>query len=100
MYGPTQIAKRLLQGGAAFLLALFLCAPPVAMAAGLTAESGGEKRMLVPVGHTVGIKLFARGVVVVKLSEGGTPARECGLRTGDIIVSCGGTAVTLSLIHI
>ena len=64
------------------------------MAAGLTAESGGEKRMLVPVGHTVGIKLFARGVVVVKLSEGGTPARECGLRTGDIIVSCGGTAVT------
>lgn len=65
------------------------------MAAGVTADSGGqEPRMLVPVGHTVGIKLFARGVVVVKLSEGGTPAKECGLRTGDIIVNCGGTAVT------
>ena len=50
--------------------------------------------MLVPVGHTVGIKLFSRGVVVVKLTEGGTPARECGLRTGDVIVKCGGDAVT------
>ena len=53
-----------------------------------------EARMLVPVGHTVGIKLFSRGVVVVKLTEGGTPARECGLRTGDVIVKCGGDAVT------
>ena len=50
--------------------------------------------MLAPVGHTVGIKLFARGVVVVKLSEGGTPAKACGLRTGDVIVKCGGSAVT------
>ena len=50
--------------------------------------------MLVPVGHTVGIKLFSRGVVVVKLTDGGTPARECGLRTGDVIVKCGGDAVT------
>ena len=50
--------------------------------------------MLVPVGHTVGIKLFSRGVVVVKLTDGGTPARECGLRTGDVIVKCGGNAVT------
>lgn len=50
--------------------------------------------MLVPVGHTVGIKLFSRGVVVVKLTDGGTPARECGLRAGDVIVKCGGDAVT------
>ena len=50
--------------------------------------------MLVPVGHTVGIKLFSRGIVVVKLTDGGTPARECGLRTGDVIVKCGGDAVT------
>ncbi len=50
--------------------------------------------MLVPVGHTVGIKLFSRGIVVVKLTDGGTPARECGLRTGDVIVKCGGSAVT------
>ncbi len=67
----------------------------MAMAAGVTEDSGAStERMLVPVGHTVGIKLFARGVVVVKLSEGGTPAKECGLRTGDIIVKCGGTTVT------
>ena len=45
-------------------------------------------------GHTVGVKLFARGVVVVKLPEGGTPARTCGLKTGDVIVECGGEAVT------
>ncbi len=50
--------------------------------------------MLVPGGHTVGVKLFARGVVVVKLTDGGTPARECGLKTGDVIVKCGGDAVT------
>ena len=50
--------------------------------------------MLVPVGHTVGIKLFSRGIVVVKLTDGGTPARECGVRTGDVIVKCGGSAVT------
>lgn len=50
--------------------------------------------MLVPVGHTVGIKLFSRGVVVVKFPEGSTPARECGLRAGDVIVKCGGDAVT------
>lgn len=50
--------------------------------------------MLVPVGHTIGIKLFSRGVVVVKLTDGGTPARECGLQMGDVIVKCGGDAVT------
>ena len=52
------------------------------------------QRSLIPVGHTVGVKLFARGVVVVKLPEGGTPARTCGLKTGDVIVECGGEAVT------
>lgn len=76
---------------AALLLAGLLCAGTTAVAA----ESGvtGGKR-LIPVGHTVGIKLFSRGVVVVKLSDGGTPARECGLKTGDVIVSCGGTEIT------
>lgn len=52
------------------------------------------QRTLIPVGHTIGVKLFARGVMVVKLTEGGTPAKECGLKTGDVIVECGGTAVT------
>ena len=49
---------------------------------------------LIPVGHTVGIKLFAKGVMVVKLTDGGTPARNGGLRTGDVILQCGGTPVT------
>ena len=51
-------------------------------------------RSLIPVGHTVGIKLFAKGVMVVKLTDGGTPARNGGLRTGDVILQCGGTPVT------
>lgn len=78
-------------------MALFLCSSTLAMAADMTVDSGTQNssaRMLVPVGHTVGIKLFARGVVVVKLSDGGTPAKECGLQTGDVIVKCGGVSVT------
>lgn len=96
MYGPLQKAKRGARGGAALVLALVLAVMPV-QAAGVKTEQARQHptaRMLVPVGHTVGIKLFARGVVVVKLSDGGTPARECGLRTGDIIVRCGGVSVT------
>ena len=84
------MAKRFLRFGAACLLALLACSASVAMAAEVT------PRMLVPVGHTVGIKLFSKGVVVVKLSDGGTPAKACGLRTGDVIVQCGGSAVTSS----
>ena len=84
------MAKRFLRFGAACLLALLACSASVAMAAEVT------PRMLVPVGHTVGIKLFSKGVVVVKLSDGGTPAKACGLRTGDVIVQCGGDAVTSS----
>lgn len=70
-------------------LACLLCAGPMAGAADVSTGT----RMLVPVGHTVGIKLFSRGVLVVKLTDGGTPAKECGLRTGDVIVECGGVAV-------
>ena len=84
------MAKRFLRFGAACLLALLACSASVSMAAEVT------PRMLVPVGHTVGIKLFSKGVVVVKLSDGGTPAKACGLRTGDVIVQCGGSTVTSS----
>ena len=79
-----------LRYGAALVLAMALCAT-AALAAGT------EGKRLVPVGHTVGVKLFARGVVVVKLPEGGTPARSCGLQTGDVIEACGGRTVTSSL---
>ena len=88
MYGTSGTRKRLLRFGTACLMAVLACSASMVMAAEVT------PRMLVPVGHTVGIKLFARGVVVVKLSDGGTPARACGLRTGDVIVKCGGSTVT------
>ena len=48
-------------------------------------------RTVVPVGRAVGIKLFSDGVLVVGFSaiptDGGSaaPAKECGLREGDII---------------
>ena len=74
MYGPLQTAKHALRGGAALALALLLCAAVPVRAAGVTdAAPSSSARMLVPVGHTVGIKLFARGVMVVKLTDGGTP---------------------------
>ncbi len=50
-----------------------------------------QTRKLIPVGRAVGIKLFSDGVLVVGFSQipaaGGNvaPARECGLREGDII---------------
>ena len=99
MYGPFQKARHVLRGGAALVLALLLCAAMPARAAGVTAGGADQDtsaRMLVPVGHTVGIKLFARGVMVVKAPESGTPADDCGLQTGDIIVKCGGVSVTSS----
>lgn len=72
---------------AAAVMALVLCTT-----AALAVENG--ERSLIPVGHTVGVKLFSRGVVVVKLPEGTTPARACGLKTGDVILECGGESVT------
>ena len=79
----------LLRFGTACLLGLLLCGT----AAG-AADMPHEGRMLLPVGQTVGIKLFARGVVVARLPEGRTPARSCGLREGDVILACGGEPVT------
>ncbi len=86
MYGTVQTAKRLLRMAAVGLAAALVCA------AGASATV--TPRYLVPVGHTVGIKLFSRGVVVVRPPEGGTPAKACGLRSGDVILECGGDAVT------
>ena len=83
--------SRLRRSIAAFCGALLLLGGS-AMAAETPGQ--GNTRMLVPVGHTVGIKLYARGVLVVGLPEGATPARRCGLETGDVILQCSGTAVT------
>ena len=82
LYGAW--AKRICGMAAAVLLCV--------AAAGASDMSGAKS--LVPVGHTVGVKLFAKGVMVVKLVDGGTPARNGGLRTGDVILECGGLPVT------
>lgn len=59
-------------------------------------------RMLVPVGHTIGIKVFSDGVVVVGLAQVETgdglsaPGAECGLQVGDVIEEANGTQVESS----
>ncbi len=61
-----------------------------ALAPSAAAASGGEAAVI-PLGRAVGIKLFSDGVMVVGLAEIPTadgalaPAKECGLREGDII---------------
>lgn len=75
-------------------MALAMCGAAMGVGAAELTEEREDSRMLVPVGHTVGIKLFARGVLVVKLPEDDSPARECGLKEGDVILSCGGSTVT------
>lgn len=54
-------------------------------------SASGERRTVIPMGRAVGIKLFSDGVMVVGLSElpgesgPSAPAKDCGLRQGDII---------------
>lgn len=61
-----------------------------------------EASTLVPVGHTIGIKLFAEGVVVIGLAEVETasgrsaPGADCGLQVGDVIEEANGTEVESS----
>ena len=56
--------------------------------------SPGE-RTVIPLGKAVGIKLFADGALVVGLSEGDPcPAKDCGLKEGDLILSMGDTKIT------
>ena len=72
---------------AGLLAAAFVLA---SLAAATTARAA-EPRSVVPLGRAVGIKLFSDGVMVVGFSEvagetgSSAPARDCGLREGDII---------------
>ena len=98
MHERVEKSKGRLRRGAAVcfaaLLALPVCAGQAAAAEDMTPPETETVRELVPVGHTVGIKLFARGVLVVGLTSGKCPARSGGLEKGDVIVQCNGTAVT------
>ena len=90
MDGWFQNAKQVLRNGTMLLLALMLCPS----AAGAENRTGETERMLVPVGHTAGVKLFARGVLVVRLPEDESPAKEGGLKEGDVILACDGNTIT------
>jgi stage IV sporulation protein B len=89
LYETQRKNRKKIKSGLAFLLSLFLCAAITLPAA--AAEDSGA-RTLIPVGRAVGVKLFARGVLVVATSdlesEGQTlsPAREGGLKEGDVIL--------------
>ena len=72
---------------------IFTCAAFAPGAYAMTREGGEGVRCLVPVGHTVGVKLFADGVLVVGLSDGDTPAKESGLKEGDIMLTFNGTDI-------
>ena len=93
-----QKQKKRLWGGAVLCLSLALCLSGftgTAQAATVKDTAAtSTARTLIPVGHTIGIKLFSKGVLVVKLSEGSSPARSCGLETGDAILKCNGKSVT------
>ena len=76
------------------LLFLFAVFAPAARASTVTGGAAGSTvRCLVPVGHTIGVKLFADGVLVVGLSDGDTPAKASGLREGDIVLAFNGTEI-------
>jgi len=81
------------RAAATCLVLLFTCAVCAPGARAVSESDGGELQTLVPVGHTVGVKLFADGVLVVGLSEGDTPAKASGLREGDVMLAFSGTEI-------
>ena len=74
-----------------WVVALAAALAVTALALAPPARAAEQPRTLVPVGRAVGVKLFSDGVMVVGFSEvasdqGRTaPARDCGLKEGDII---------------
>ncbi len=86
----------------AFFLSSLLCISSL-LGLGQSASAAAlEAQRLVPVGHTIGIKLFAEGVVVIGLAEIETnkgissPGADCGLQVGDVIEKANGTEVESS----
>lgn len=87
---------------AGFFLSGLLCASSLLGLGQNAAAAVLEADSLVPVGHTIGIKLFAEGVVVIGLAEVETgsgvltPGADCGLRVGDVIEAANGQEVESS----
>ncbi len=85
----------------AFFLSGLLCVSAL-LGLGQSASAALEAQSLIPVGHTIGIKLFAEGVVVIGLAEVetqkgvSTPGVDCGLQVGDVIEKANGTEVESS----
>lgn len=84
------------------LLAFFLSGALWAALLLMPQAAALEAKTLIPVGQTVGIKLFSEGVVVIGLAEVETadgarsPGQACGLRVGDVIAGANGTEVSSS----
>ena len=74
------------------LIFIFCMAAPAYAAVSSAGSVSGQSRTLVPLGRAVGVKLFSDGLLVVNLSESVTedgtasPARQCGIRTGDVLL--------------
>ncbi|MCD8189371.1 MAG: SpoIVB peptidase [Clostridiales bacterium] len=102
MKEEKQAAHAAILLGAALVLALSFLLTAVGQAwqcQAVQCSGEAEPTMLVPVGKTVGIKLFSHGVMVVGLEEIATaqgsysPAKESGLKVGDIITQLDGQQV-------
>ena len=76
---------------AAALVLGFLAAAASARASAPAADRTVSE--LIPVGQTVGVKLFSDGVLVVGFSDGESPAKDCGLKEGDVITAIGGQSL-------
>ena len=78
------------------LLVIAVMASFVLASTAQAAQHDTEGRRVIPMGRTVGIKLFSDGVLVVGLSAVETdsgpssPGRTCGLKAGDIITHING----------
>ena len=72
---------------AALLLGFFAAAMLVCPSARAAAEPVHE---LCAVGRPIGVKLFSDGVLVIGFSDGESPAKDCGLKKGDIITALDG----------
>ena len=94
-YEPEKSCRKRRRRWRAAVLAACFCmgmAAAPAYAAPAEESAAGAARTVIPIGHTAGIKLFADGLLVVNLSEStdgagnASPARACGVRTGDILL--------------